>query len=366
MSSASYDVKNEESSSDDNSNHSSASDKNSLEPVNENLHHQYEPKTLDNAERENTHSNESELSYSSNSESSELFDSDCSDIGELIQEQNLSDDFVPPNVEEPFHRSAYSKKVILRTLLVLAENNDIDTQPTRPVNLATKLDAIANENKTIPLESIKDLAMKSLNNKRKSEAVETQEKISNDQYVTKKDLHDVLNSFFSGLNQKTLKRQKTSSDTDIDSDDEYKSNPGTSKTISNNNKEVKMIGSGENKYPIPRAKWDIAKLQPTFTRMSWHLVMASFDENILLKSNYQGGRSKKKKIEEDNKLEKLDRNKMNAIKETVKLHFKEKFNDSIFGTNVNTRLSQLRHDAHKPQQLEKKNQKKMTDTDESL
>ncbi|KAF7988909.1 hypothetical protein HCN44_007219 [Aphidius gifuensis] len=246
------------------------------------------------------------------------------------------------------------------------ENNDIDTQPTRPVNLATKLDAIANENKTIPLESIKDLAMKSLNNKRKSEAVETQEKISNDQYVTKKDLHDVLNSFFSGLNQKTLKRQKTSSDTDIDSDDEYKSNPGTSKTISNNNKEVKMIGSGENKYPIPRAKWDIAKLQPTFTRMSWHLVMASFDENILLKSNYQGGRSKKKKIEEDNKLEKLDRNKMNAIKETVKLHFKEKFNDSIFGTNVNTRLSQLRHDAHKPQQLEKKNQKKMTDTDESL
>lgn len=107
--------------------------------------------------------------------------------------------------------------------------------------------------------------------------------------------------------------------------------------------------------------------------MSWALVLILFDEEVLLTSNYHGGAAKNKK-DKDNKLKKLDPNIIDIIKGkkkfwmcynselymiiiiiincnkkityfisgTVRSYYKNTYNESMFETNLNTRLSKFR------------------------
>ncbi|XP_044003893.1 uncharacterized protein LOC122849284 [Aphidius gifuensis] len=92
-------------------------------------------------------------------------------------------------------------------------------------------------------------------------------------------------------------------------------------------------------------KWKTAKTRPSYTTMAWSLVLAAFERDTLLRSNYHGGVSKKKNNDGDNniKLQRLNDNIISIIKETVKEKFPTKFNAVTLGSNINTRLSQLRN-----------------------
>ncbi|XP_044016783.1 uncharacterized protein DDB_G0271670-like [Aphidius gifuensis] len=155
---------------------------------------------------------------------------------------------------------------------------------------------------------------------------------SNEEYVTKEDLKNFAADFLTQLGINPHKKYKTSDSTDENS-----------KTDSNIKLKVLESKDKEHQLEIPYDKWKTAKTKSTCTSMTWSLVLAAFDQKTLIASNYHGGASKKISNDKNQmKLKKLDENIILIIKETVRDRFPTQFNAVSFGSNINTRLSQLR------------------------
>ncbi|KAH0557476.1 hypothetical protein KQX54_011122 [Cotesia glomerata] len=108
------------------------------------------------------------------------------------------------------------------------------------------------------------------------------------------------------------------------------------------NAQVEIGHAGSNVF-VSRNQWDTANSRDTFHSMGKSLVKSLFPEEVLLRSNFQGGASKINK----NAPQRLglNRNIMAAIKEAVKQKFPADFKQTLFGMSINNMMTEMRRKA---------------------
>ncbi|KAF7994321.1 hypothetical protein HCN44_003411 [Aphidius gifuensis] len=125
------------------------------------------------------------------------------------------------------------------------------------------------------------------------------------EYVTKADLKSFTVDILTQLGINPTKKKRSSNSMNEDS-----KNDATPK--------MKVLKSKDEKHQFEMSyeKWKTAKTRPSYTTMAWSLVLAAFERDTLLRSNYHGGVSKKKNNDGDNniKLQRLNDNIISIIK----------------------------------------------------
>ncbi|KAH0540181.1 hypothetical protein KQX54_014137 [Cotesia glomerata] len=145
-----------------------------------------------------------------------------------------------------------------------------------------------------------------------------QTQTSPNQFVTKHDLSAALAEMKSFLTNSQRKK-------------DHKCQASTSKPeeVENMDPDLRAVG--------------LHKIKTTFTSIGIALVVALFEKETLLNSNYKGGKSKIKKPEGKSiHYNALDSTIIEVIKVTVKARFKSSFNEGEFGAAINTKLASLR------------------------
>ncbi|KAF7994239.1 hypothetical protein HCN44_003329 [Aphidius gifuensis] len=102
------------------------------------------------------------------------------------------------------------------------------------------------------------------------------------------------------------------------------------------------IGQPGSDVTVTDLQWTTAISRGSYKFMSTSLVMSLFPMNVLLKSNYKGGKCKIKKDETPQKLTALDTRIVDAIKYSVQRKFKNTFTLVGFGQAINSKLHKLR------------------------
>ncbi|CAG5110666.1 Protein of unknown function, partial [Cotesia congregata] len=159
-----------------------------------------------------------------------------------------------------------------------------------------------------------------------------QTQTSLNQFVTKHDLSAALAEMKGFLTNSQRKK-------------DHKCQASTRKPeeVENMDPDLKEIGKNGSKIYVTREQWDYIKSKNTFTSMGIALVVALFEKDTLLNSNYKGGKSKIKKPEgESIQYNALDSTIIEGIKVTVKARFKSSFNEGKFGAAINTKLASLK------------------------